>query len=300
MKLIGLDDICKKTVLPICFPYWIINNPSNSMSKFIPECYARPIELANTMIFQFGNASVHFLTMIILLIIIYNVRARYIAIARTEMLFFFSVFFLLIISTLIVDCVMIPHSSFFYPYCVAVQIGLSSATCISLLYNGLLFFQFWEDGTYISRCALSLISLGWCLANISVFISAFNNWKIFYNVPASKLFFIFSYFCNSVILITYVVLQLILVFFALDSYWPLGPIFLGSFFFIIGQLVTYFFNNSVCTITSHYIDGLFLGSIGNVLAIMMIYKYWLMITTDDLEFSITNLLRSKHNTKLVD
>ena len=41
------------------------------------------------MIFQIGNAFVHFGGLIILLIIIFNVRAKYTAIGRKEMLFFY-------------------------------------------------------------------------------------------------------------------------------------------------------------------------------------------------------------------
>jgi hypothetical protein len=36
----------------------------------------------------------------------------------------------------------------------------------------------------------------------------------------------------------------------------------------------------------HYLDGLFFGTTFNLLAVMMVYKYWDSITKEDLEFSI--------------
>lgn len=36
----------------------------------------------------------------------------------------------------------------------------------------------------------------------------------------------------------------------------------------------------------HYIDGLFFGVICNLLAVMMVYKFWDDITKEDLEFSV--------------
>ena len=38
----------------------------------------------------------------------------------------------------------------------------------------------------------------------------------------------------------------------------------------------------------HYLDGLFFATICNLLAVMMVYKYWDSITKEDLEFSVTS------------
>ena len=57
------------------------------------------------------------------MIIIFNVRAKYTAIGRKEMLFFLYLAIGLIVSSLIVDCGVSPPSSTSYAYFVAVQIG---------------------------------------------------------------------------------------------------------------------------------------------------------------------------------
>ena len=44
------------------------------------------------------------------------------------------------------------------------------------------------------------------------------------------------------------------------------------FFFVIGQVVMYAFSSAICSATSHYLDGLFIATICNLLAVMMIYK----------------------------
>lgn len=54
-------------------------------------------------------------------------------------------------------------------------------------------------------------------------------------------------------------------------------------------MLTYEFSDDICRGASHYIDGLFFGSACNIFTVMMIYKFWDMITVDDLEFSVANV-----------
>lgn len=277
------DDICSKAAFPLCS---VVGTGSKDFSRgILPECYARPVELANTMIFQIGNAFVQFGGLGVLLMIIFNIRQKYTAIGRKEMLHFTYLFIGLIVSTLVVDCGVSPPSSTSYSYFVSIQLGLASATCISLLYNGFVCFQFWEDGSKKSMWLLRIISLIWFIINFFVSISSFKNWGSNNNRDTLAIFIV-TYIVNAIILATYVVSQVILVFFALDSNWPLGAISLAVFFFVAGQVLVYVFNLQICKGTSHYIDGLFFGSLCNIFAVMMIYKFWDMITTDDLEFSV--------------
>jgi len=66
----------------------------------------------------------------------------------------------------------------------------------------------------------------------------------------------------------------------------LGDIIFGVFFLVIGQVILYVFSSSICEAASHYLDGLFFATICNLLAVMMVYKYWDSITKEDLEFSV--------------
>lgn len=285
----SFDTICEKTALPLCSVIAAPNNATEFSRGVLPDCYARSVELANTMIFQVGNAFIHFGSLVVLLIIIFNVRGKYTAIGRTEMLFFFYCFIGLIVSTLVVDCGVSPPSSESYAYFVSVQLGLASSCCISLLYNGMLCFQFWEDGSRKSMWILRLLATGWFVVNFFISLFTFKNWTSSLDNSHTLALFVVSYVLNALILFVYVVSQVVLVLFALDSYWPLGAICLGVFFFCAGQVLTYAFSVAICKGASHYIDGLFFGTICNLFTVMMIYKFWDMITTDDLEFSVATM-----------
>lgn len=285
----SFESICQKTGLPLCSVIAPIGNSTNLFTNgVVPQCYSRPVELANTMIFQIGNAFIHIGTLIVLLIIIFNVRSKYTAIGRSEMLSFYYLYIALIISSLVVDCGISPPGSQSYPYFVLLQLGVVSAVCICLLYNGIICFQFWEDGSRMSILALNSICLVWFAINFVIAMATFNSWGSFDHGSTTAVFVV-SYILNAVILVVYVVSQLILVFFALDSYWYLGAIVLFSFFFIAGQLLLYVFNEGICSGLTHYVDGIFFASLSNTFAVMMVYKFWDMITSEDLEFSVANV-----------
>ncbi|CAH2351763.1 chitin synthase export chaperone [[Candida] railenensis] len=289
MSFGSFDHVCNKTAFPICNVIQSLSNSTDFSRGVIPVCYSRSVELANTMIFQIGNAFVHFGSLIVLLIIIFHVRAKYTAIGRTEMLQFFYLCICLVISSLVVDCGVASPSSSTYAYFVALQFGFTSAVCACIFYNGLLCFQFWEDGSRKSRFLLRIISFAWFACNYIISIITFKSWGTLLNDGSTEVLFVVSYIGNALLLAAYFVSQIILVIFALDSYWPLGAIFLSAFFFVTGQVLAYVFSENICEGLSHYIDGIFFGSLCNIFAIMMIYKFWDMITTDDLEFSVANV-----------
>lgn len=105
---------------------------------------------------------------------------------------------------------------------------------------------------------------------------------------------------NAAVLFLYVILQLILVLRTLHDRWPVGiietfpylwnlfvgDIFFGLIFFGLSMTATFAFSNHLCIFASHYVDGMFLGSGFLLLSVMMVYKYWDSITTEDLEFSV--------------
>lgn len=282
----SFNSICSKAAFPLCSVVASVDENSYFSRGIVPECYAQSVELANTMIFQIGNAFIQFGGIIIVLVIIFNVRAKYTAIGRTEMLTFYYLIIALLVSTLVVDCGVSPPSSLSYAYFVSVQLGLASASCICLLYNGFLCFQFWEDGTKFSMWLLRIISGSWFIVNFIISLITFKSWNTSLNPNATLALFIVTYVINALILFIYLVSQIILVIFALHNLWLIGALFLAVFFFVAGQICCYVIPLTICNGTHHYIDGLFFASLGNVFTIMMIYKFWDMITTDDLEFSV--------------
>jgi len=142
-----------------------------------------------------------------------------------------------------------------------------------------------EDGTGLSLWLLR----GSCLvvAVVSGFlaIATFNGIGPFdrsSQVALWIVFLIFNLFC----VVVYVLLQFFLVIVTLDDRWPLGAIMLGSGFFAAGVTIMVAFSAKICDAVKHYIDGLFFVAICNLLAVMMVYKYWDSITKEDLEMSV--------------
>ncbi|AOA60491.1 Chs7p [Komagataella phaffii] len=281
-------EICQKTPLPLCNV--LLPNHGTNFKGIISTCYARSISVTNTMIFQVGNCFIHISAIVVLMIIVFHVRSKYTAIGRIEMLFFFYLYIANTIASLVVDAGVSPPSSATYGYFVAVQIGLASACCWSLMLNGFLGFQFWEDGTRKSINFTRLIALCAFSLNFILSLFTFHNWSsnsIVDNTNTLALF-VTMYFLNAVTIGIYVLSQIILILTILKNWWALGAIMLGCFFFTAAQVLMYRFSNQICEGVNHYLDGLFFGTLCNLFAVMMLYKYWDMITTEDLEFSVSN------------
>lgn len=255
----------------------------------LPKCYARPIELANTVVFQVGNAFVNIGALIVLIVIVYNIRSKYTAIGRLEMLFFYHILLALTICSLIVDCGVSPPGSASYPYFVAVQLALSSAASWCLMVCGFLGFRFWEDGTNRSLYFIRISSFLIGAVSFVIAILTFHDWVKNGTLDRTNpiALFIVIYILNAIFLFAYVVSQVMLALFVLRNYWVVGVIGLTVASFTIGQVLVYALSRQICESVNHYLDGLFFGSLCNLFSYMMLYKFWDMTTDDDLEFSIS-------------
>ena len=192
---------------------------------------------------------------------------------------------LLTITSLILDAGVIPPGSGAYPYFTAVQNGFTSALCTCLLINGFVGFQLYEDGTRQSVWLLRGCSIGMFFISGAVSIFTFKN-KAGLGPTNTVGLFVVLYLLNGICLLIYIIMQIILVANTLQDRWPLGHIFFGVFFLVIGQVILYVFSDKICESAQHYLDGLFFATICNLLAVMMVYKYWDSITKEDLEFSV--------------
>jgi hypothetical protein len=187
--------------------------------------------------------------------------------------------------SLVIDCGVVPPGSSAYPYFVAVQCGLASSTCICLMINGFVGFQLYEDGTTLSVWLLRVSSLTMFLISFAVSLLTFKNWAGL--GPENTIgIFVVVYLFSALFVFVYIVMQIMLVLGTLQERWPLWHIGFGIFFFIIGQVVLYVFSKTICDNAAHYLDGLFIATVCNLLAVMMVYKYWDSITKEDLEFSV--------------
>ncbi|MCJ1230630.1 Chitin synthase, class 7 [Toensbergia leucococca] len=278
------ETICHQVSLPLCS---LVGPPSpiSGSAGIQANCYSRSIELANTIIFEGAADFMHILALGMTAIMIIHVRSKFTAVGRKEITTFFYIYMMLTMTSLILDSGVIPPASGAYPYFTAVQNGFTSALCVCLLVNGFVGFQLYEDGTRQSVWLLRGSSIGMFMISGAVSILTFKE-KLGLGPTNTLGLFVVLYLINGICLLIYVVMQVILVTNTLQDRWPLGDIGFGVFFFVIGQVILYVFSDTICDRIQHYLSGLFFATICNLLAVMMIYKYWDSITKEDLEFSV--------------
>lgn len=190
---------------------------------------------------------------------------------RKEIITFFYLYFLLTIISLILDTGVAPPGSSAYPYFVAIQNGLASATCISLMINGFVGFQLFEDGTPLSVWLLRSCSAIMFAITFLVSLATFKSWGALGPTNTTGLFVVL-YILSAIFLFIYLVMQVLLVLGTLQDRWPLGGIILGLAFFIVGQILLYQFGTDICEGCSHYVDGVCFATACNLFAVMMVYK----------------------------
>jgi len=269
----SFDAVCAQSPLPLCnllgppTTITILHNP-----LLITGCSARSIEFANTIIFQAATDFAHIAALGMTAIMIFHVRSKFTAVGRREILTFFYIYILLTAISLILDAgVLQATNQGPFPWFVAVQNGLASALCTSLLVNGFVGFQLYEDGTRLSVWLLRLSSMIMFLISFAVSLLTFKGWAGLSPTNTTGLFVVL-YIINAIFLAVYFVMQVILVVNTLQDRWPLGDLAFGIFFFVAGQVILYVFGKRICEGVNHYLDGLFFATVCNLLAVMMVYK----------------------------
>ncbi|RKF75215.1 Chitin synthase export chaperone [Golovinomyces cichoracearum] len=278
------QSICRRSMVPLCS----LVGPASEIEGITgieASCYARNIELANTIIFQGAASFMHIAALVMTVIMIIHIRSKFTAVGRKEITSFFYLYMVLSFVSLVLDSGVIPLANSVYPYFVAAQAGLTSALCVCLLINGFVGFQIYEDGTALSVWLLRTVTFAMFSITFLVALATFKSWAGL--SPANTIgLFVVLYLLSGFELFVYVISQILLVTNTLQDRWPLGDIAFGAFFLVIGQLILYFGSNTICDAVQHYLDGLFFATTCNLLAVMMVYKYWDSITREDLEFSV--------------
>ncbi|KAJ9069135.1 Chitin synthase, class 7 [Entomophthora muscae] len=219
------------------------------------------------------------------IVMIYNIKTKYTAVGRKEMVMFFYLYMLTLALEFVSVSGIIPAASSLFPYFVAAYYALISAAICCLMLNGFVGFQFAEDGTFWSLWTIRLISL--IVFGIGYYIAI----GTFLNVGLSRanpvVLWIWLYMIQGLALLVYAILQIMLVVNTLDDFWPIGNIILGMILFVSGQAILYLLSTRICDFMGHYVDGMFFAVICTLLSVMMVYKYWDSITKEDLEFSVS-------------
>ena len=268
-------NICHNAPLPLCASL----GPQTSVSGAVgiePDCYARNIELANTIIFEGAASAMHIVALIMTVVMVLHVRGKFTAVGRKEITSFFYLYMLLTFISLCVDAGVVPPGSGPWPYFVSIQNGLASATITCLFINGFVGFQLYEDGTPLSVWMLRICSLAAFAITFLVSLATFKGWAGL--SPTNQVgLFVVLYLLNAIQLFVYTVLQVLLVTRTLQDRWPIGDIAFGVLFFVIGQVILYAASTQICVAVSHYVDGLFFATVCNLLGVMMVYKVRLVL-----------------------
>jgi hypothetical protein len=299
----GFEFICKTTTLPTCSlvgPFGSETVPFLT-TGVLPQCYSRTIDLANTTIFAVGTCFIHIGALLVLTLIIFNILPKITAMGRSEILHFIAFYLLLTLVSLVIDSGVTPPGSPAFPYMVSVQNGLTSAVCSCVMFVGLVAFNLYEDGT---PRAIWILRIS-CLAAFALsFVFSLLTYRDMvpnvFSTTSTLALFVVLYLLNAVFLIVYVITQLITSLVILRDKWSVGAIVLECFFFVAGQVLLYAFSNMICNQVKHYIDGGFFATVCNLFAVMMVYKYWDMVTREDLEFSVSNVDNSWDIKEILD
>lgn len=279
--------VCEKAPLPLCTLINPLGTPLKDVvfTGVLPKCYARTVDLANTLIFEVGTAFLNIANLIILLMAVYLVRLRYTSVARKEMLFFFWCLIINVILLLVVDTGVTPPGSVSYAYFVAAQLALEGTACWSLFYAGLASFNLWDDGSKKVMWMLYLTSISVFVINFMVALFTFKGWGDSLGPSNTTALYVFIYVLNPILLGSWLLCQLFVCTFTLMfNWWPIGALGLTVFFFTASQVLLYGFSHKICTEINHYVDGSLFSTLSMMFCYMMVYKFWDIVTFDDDEY----------------
>ncbi|ORX91609.1 hypothetical protein K493DRAFT_339262 [Basidiobolus meristosporus CBS 931.73] len=283
LKFGSFDQFCGTLAFPLC----PLVGPQ--ASRTIPVCFSRNLDFGGFLVFQPGALAAYIIAILMTVVMIYNIRVKYTAVGRQEMLSFFYLYTVTVLLEFLLIGGFIPISSSVYPWFVAAHIGLITASVWCLLLNGFVGFQFAEDGTPLSLWSIRITSLlVWGLTffvSVATFRNMFGSSGVL-SAGNPLILWIIYFIFNGAALLIYFILQIILVVNTLNDRWPLGDMLMAGLSFAIGQVILLVFTNDVCSLISHYIDGLFFTVLCTLFAVMMVYKYWDSITKDDLEYTV--------------
>ena len=81
MGIFDFSSICSQAALPLC-PLVGQGNAVTGPAGILPKCYARSIEVANTIIFEGATGVAHIVALGMTAIMIFHVRSKFTAVGR--------------------------------------------------------------------------------------------------------------------------------------------------------------------------------------------------------------------------
>lgn len=266
--------ICQEVALPVCY-LW--------STTVKPTCVTGGLSIGGANIKNFGDFLIAIIAALMMLVMIYRTFSKVAAVGRKEMIIVFFYYFLTQAVHAATGSGLISQGTILQTIA-SVEIGLLAAFFWSLLLNGLVGFQFVEDGGVISVTGVILSSLALFIAGTLFSLDA--GQQILGGATSSDPLnstFVFAVYTILPIacVIFYVILQTVLVTRNLGDQKPLISLYLGAFLFALSQVFTFVLNQTICTGTSNSIDGTVFATLANLASIIFVYRFWDSITEDD-------------------
>ncbi|CAI8501358.1 unnamed protein product [Hanseniaspora opuntiae] len=223
--------------------------------------------------------------------LLFSIKNKYTAVGRSELCFLFYNLLIFITLSIVVDNGFIGQSSSNYPLFVSIQMASISVCCATLALTGLVNLKLWEDNTWLSKSIFKISAVIIGTLSFVYHYETLAKSRLSFLQYKTTTILLTDYGINAAFIIIYVVCQCLTSVFIVKNYWMIGAQLLGLMFFMSGQIISHIFSIKICQESNHYLDGMFVMSLSNLLSIMMVYKSWAICTTEDLEFGV-NMLSS--------
>ncbi|KAL6934049.1 related to Chitin synthase export chaperone [Hanseniaspora guilliermondii] len=282
-----LAEVCKKASLGYC--YTLSDYEDFTNFTYLSKCYSRSFILLNSFISQPGSLFINLLTFVAIIMLLFSIKNKYTAVGRSEICFLFYNLLISIALSIVVDNGFIGQSSSNYPLFVSVQMASISICYATLALTGLVNLKLWEDNTWLSKLIFKISAAIIGICSFVYHYETLTKSKPSLIQSKATAILLTDYGINAAFIIIYVVCQCLTSVFIVKNYWMIGAQLLGLLFFMSGQIISHIFSINICQQSNHYLDGMFVLSLSNLLSIMMVYKSWAISTTEDLEFSVNML-----------
>lgn len=175
-----------------------------------------------------------------------------------------------------------------------VHIGVIIASTWMLMLNAVVGYQIIDDGTPLSlglilvSAAILLVGTGYIALDTGYDWTGY--WQSSYDGPRYRhiALYVLYQLAPLVFLVTYYVLETVLVLRVLGETRPMIYLTLAAILFAIGQVFNYAISSHICNGTHGKIDGALFETLFTLLAVAMVWVFWSSITEDDWPMPVGN------------
>ncbi|KZT57175.1 hypothetical protein CALCODRAFT_524061 [Calocera cornea HHB12733] len=252
-----------------------------------PECGIPRLHYDNSL-GNIANIVACGLSVIVMLFLVASTSRRKAAVGRIELRFFLITYALTCVFQLLTTGSLFQQGSEALAILTAIHMALVTTLFWQLLGNALVATQWVEDGTLSSMVPFTLLSLAFFGATLYISLdTAFAFTKVWQPANATQradlqnitLFVFLDIWPPAAAFVFFVVMSSI-VMCILRELRPILLYLLTAVLFVLSQLAYFLLNRVICERTSAKIDGSFVATILETLAVVCLWAAWRSITED--------------------